>query len=305
MTQIVHTRTARETLVEPAGIICMDMLRITEEMLQDALAGDEAEIAAMKQELALLPTPRLRIHRNGMRYYFGETSPTKAGAHEVSISADPARVYDLARRDYLQHRIRTMTDNAARVRVSLALCKDAVWEQRLRRRLHRFDDAGLDLSKILFTQAQNEWIDAPYSPNPFYQESLNHFTAHGIPVRSKSEARFGSFLESVGLPFRTDDLVTIHAGHGRSPFRDTYFADFKIPNLCGGITIHEHLGAFHIDEYSAGAMRRLNDYHNFTIQELPGRPVKHEEITWSFEHDLQSDESMKALLRQILLPTLH
>ena len=122
-------------------------------------------------------------------------------------------------------------------------------------------------------------------------------------MRSKSETIIGNYFESIGLPYRSDDVVTIYSGHtSERPFRDTYFADFKTPNLLGGITIHEHFGAFQIEKYPDNALKRLNDYRNFDVYELDYRPVKPEEFTWSLEADLQDSVSFRRLVRRILLP---
>ena len=168
----------------------------------------------------------------------------------------------------------------------------------------RYADIGLDITRIIFTKEQNEWIDAPYTPNPYNVDSLKYETIGKLPVRSSSEREIGNMFEDIGLPYRSDDLVRIirNDEHQGTPFRNTYFADFKVPNLLGGITVHEHLGAFHLENYSDNALQRLNDYHNFTVVELPGRPVGKNELTWSFESDLQGDENLKRLIARLLLP---
>ncbi|MBQ9014504.1 MAG: hypothetical protein IJ109_00155 [Firmicutes bacterium] len=296
-------RTARDTIVQPSGLLQLEFLRTGSQLLRDALKNDANELSAMKQELALLEAARLHIHRKGTRCYY-YARPENA-SQEKNISEDLERVHALARRDYLQKRIALIERNSGRLRTALDSFLHAQYENRIRSKFARYSEAGLDLSRILFTKEQNEWIDRPYSPNPFYKESLKYSTNHGVPVRSLSEANLGSFLESVGLPFRSDDLVEIHTEYGDQPFRSTYFADFKVPNLCGGITIHEHLGAMHIKDYPDNSLKRLNDYHNFTVYELSGRPVKHSEITWSFEYDLLTEKSLHALLRRMLLPNLY
>ena len=296
-------RTARDTIFHPTGLIQLEFLRTCSQLLQDALTNDEEELAALRQELALIENSRLHIHKKGTSYYY--CARPENYPHEKSLSDDLARVHALARRAYLQKRIAMIELNSRRLRTALDSYAHAQYESKIRSKFTRYAKAGLDLSRILFSKEQNEWIDQPYSPNPYYKESLKYQTKHGILVRSMSEAGLGSFLESVGMPYRSDDLVEIHSEYGDQPFRENYFADFKIPNLCGGITIHEHLGAMHLKDYPDNSLKRLNDYHNFTVYELPGRPVKHSEFTWSFEYNLLDNNSLRALLHKILLPNLH
>ena len=221
----------------------------------------------------------------------------------IAITSDLQRVQRLARRDFLNQRIRSAEAQARELQEAVDRAEDARERQRFQAKLTRFADAGIDLASVLFTQEQLEWIDQPFTPNPHYLEDLKYPTKGGYVMRSNSEASLGSDLESFGLPYRYDDLVTIHYDPlGDRPFRNSYFADFKVPNLVGGITVHEHLGAFQIERYGENALQRLNDYQNFRIIELPDRPVRHEEITWSFEHDLHDPVLLQKLIQRILLP---
>ncbi len=198
----------------------------------------------------------------------------------------------------------------ALLRMSTELLQDAVSHddallQSMKQELSLLDDAGLDLTRILFTPEQVEWINTPYNPNPYYPEDLKHPTSAGLLTRSKSEAKIGSISEGYGLPFRYDDFTRIlYDPLGDRPSRDSVYSDFKYPNLCGGITVHEHLGAFQMDRYGNNALMRLNDYHNFEVIELPGRPVTYSEFTWSFESDLWGETRIRKLFRRILLPGL-
>ena len=297
-------RSARDTIVNPSGLGQLEFLRITCNSVSSAIRADRSDLDSMRQEIVLMEKASMYIRSKRNRHYF--SAVPEGSSREIAITGDRDRIHLLARRKYLSERVEATETHLRRLQKVLSSCEGALHESRLRSRFQRYSDAGLDLSRIIFTREQNDWIDEPYSPNPYYLESLKNKTDHGIPVRSYSEAQLGSFLESLGLPFRCDDLVRIHtepgAGPGTGPFRENYFADFKIPNLCGGITIHEHLGAFHLEDYPDKSLKRLNDYHNFTIYELPGRQVKHSEITWSFEPDIYDEALLQALIRRILLP---
>ena len=46
----VHMRTARDTIANPSGIIQLEFLRTTSQLLRDAVLSDEAEINSIRQE---------------------------------------------------------------------------------------------------------------------------------------------------------------------------------------------------------------------------------------------------------------
>ncbi len=129
-------------------------------------------------------------------------------------------------------------------------------------------------------------------------------------MRSGAEAKTGSKFESIGLPYRYDDYVAIGADpyatkayrQGKEPFRESYFADFKVPNLLGGITVHERFGAFQVENYGESRLKRLNDHHNFGVVEIPGKSVRHNEFTWSFESDIRNTKALDQLVARLLLP---
>ena len=258
----------------------------------------------MKKELSLLDASMLRIRcKTGDHYYF--TSKSRHRNSEDGISKDADQIHMLARRTFLERAIRLKTADIHHMERLLNMVTEAQQEQKLLRKLKRFSDAGLDLCKVIFSDEQNDWIDQPYTPNPYKQNNLKYPTAGGIYTRSKSEAILGSSLERLGIPFRYDDMVTIpHSDQGPQPFRDYYFADIKLPNFSLGITIHEHLGAFQIDNYADNALKRLNDYQYFPIQELPSHPLTHNEITWSFEKDLQDSKQLHNLLYRMVMPDI-
>lgn len=298
-----HIRTARDTIYNPDGIRKLSFLRTTSQFIRQVLSLDSEEVESMKRELSVLENGRLHIHSKAGRgkYFFGAYS-SETGI-ETGITDDMDRVHILARRAFLEMKIKQTEINMHRISRVLnsieSTCEEVKFEQKLR----RYSESNLDLCKVIFTKEQNEWIDSPYSPNPFHTEDLKYSTAGNVPVRSKSESRLGSALESMGIPYRYDDIVNIGRSTGNTgPFRDSYFADFKLPNLCGGITIHEHLGAFNLRHYADNSLKRLNDYHNSEIYELPGKRVSHEEFTWSFENDVHNINCLHALIMRMLLP---
>ena len=298
----VHARTARDSIINNSGLLQIDFLRITSDSIRTLLKADEAEVKAMQQELDLLREGSLCISKRGEGFQFSRYD--RNTQKRVSIMSDRDEVNELARRMCLENRIKAIEDNARRLSAVLENADGACHEIMLQKKLGKFAAAGLDLSRILFTKEQNEWIDTPYTPNPFHPEDLKYPTTGGILTRSKSESTIGSRLELIGLPYRFDDLVTIYSERtGERPFRDNYFSDFKVPNLLGGITVHEHFGAFQMKNYPDNSLKRLNDYRNFEVRELPSRIVLPEEFTWSLEADLRDPVLFQRIINRMLLPS--
>ncbi len=298
----VHARTARDSIINNSGLLQIDFLRMTSDSIRTLLKADEAELKAMQQELALLREGSLCISKRGEGVRF--SCYDKRSQKSRSITKDSNQIYDLARRAFLENRIKAINENSRRLSALLENADGARHEIMLQKKLGKFAAAGLDLSRILFTKEQNEWIDAPYTPNPYHPEDLKYPTTGGILTRSKSESTIGSRLELIGLPYRFDDLVTIYSERtGERPFKENYFSDFKVPNLAGGITVHEHFGAFQMEKYPDNSLKRLNDYRNFEVRELPSRIVLPEEFTWSLEADLRDPVLFQRIINRMLLPS--
>ena len=297
-------RTARETIINNSGLAQLHFMKTVSLLLVRNLDCEKQMLTSMKQELASLEDGILHIHkRNGNAVFCKRIIGSNK---EFGISKDISQVHHLARRAYLEKCITTGELHIKKMQRIIDASDFAMEEARMLSKFARYNDAGLDLSRILFTEEQNDWMDRTYTPNPFYQENLNYETQGRILMRSKSEAMIGSFLERIGLPYRSDDLVNIVSDNNtKQPYRDNYFADFKVPNLLGGITIHEHFGAFQIENYSQNALQRLNDYHSFQVIEIPGRPVQSDEFTWSFECDLMQAGTLEKLIYRMLLPGLY
>ena len=301
MNTLPLSRTAQDSVRDQSCLLQTFSLHPLSGILDEMLKAAKASLDSIKQELSLLEDARLYLHKSSRGYHFG-CIPTGT-QKEIGISQDSARIHSLARRAFLQRQATLEEQTVSALQLLFDMyCPEEDHEKSILK-FRRFHESGLNLFHVLFTEKQNEWIRQPYTPNPYYPEKLKYPTAGGIWMRSKSEAKFGSMLEEAGIPYRYDDRLVIHSDYAQDrPDHDSYFADFKIPNLRGGITIHEHFGAFQLDQYSENALKRLNDYLDFEVYELPGRPVRHTEFTWSFEGDLYDSARLSSLMRRILLP---
>lgn len=297
----VHARTAGDTVRNNLGLSQINFLSLTADSLKDMIQAEEDAARVMQQELAMIKEASLCIDwpREKVRFLSYDRDTQKT----ATITDDLDEVYILARRTFLENQVKSLQDHTRRLSAVLQNAEGARQELLLHKKLRKYNAAGLDLSRILFTKEQNEWISTPYTPNPYHPEDLKYPTNGGLMTRSKSEAKIGSTLEMIGLPYRFDDLVNIFSERtGERPFRNNYFADFKVPNFLGGITVHEHLGAMHLEKYSDNALKRLNDYRNFKVRELPSRIVKPEEFTWSLEADIHDTVQFQRIINRMLLP---
>lgn len=304
---INQIRSARESVINKTGLIKLISMVGASGALMNQIEKDMQELNQIKKELAVMEEKQLRIHKRGNRYEFACRS--KDTGRDIGITGDTKLIHQLARRAIIANREKTVAVRLRRLQAIVDSCEEIRSEAQLVKKLNRYSSAGLDLCRVLFTKEQNEWIDQRYTPNPFHPENLRYTTNGNMYMRSMSETRIGNHAELLGLPYRYDDLVLIYdpkrggySSREDGPFRESYFADFKFPNLLGGITVHEHLGAFQIDSYGDNSLKRLNDYHNFQILELDGRPVRYEEITWSFENDVRDTKALEQLFLKVLLP---
>jgi hypothetical protein len=292
--------TARDTIVNPSGLLKIALLDSVSEMLEDTISAKSNQLNELKQELALSEPGKLRPHGTKRRRFDYIDPDTKS---ETGITRETDLINALVRKEYVELKISCLENDLHTLKKIRDRTSQTKEDLRLLKTLKRFDSYDLDLSRILFSKEQNEWIDEVYTPNPFHKENLSKPSSGGKMLRSKSEAKIASSIESIGLPYRHDDIVRIYSKvPGTTPYHGTYFADFKLPNLLGGITVHEHFGAFQIENYADNSLQRLNDYHAFEIYELPGRPVLDSEFTFSFESDLATTESIRRLIVKMLLP---
>ena len=294
----ISMRTARQSIVAPLDLDFVDMNSICGETLRRMLDADQRELEQCRRELSEPEQYCLYIKKTRGKLYYYQAAD--GGDTMQSISDDPDRINKLARRKYLEKKVLELEVNLSRLKAAIDSYEHRQSAAKTRRVLEYLRDAGIDLTRIIFTEEQNRWIDAAYSPNPFHTENLTKRTNGGIWMRSRAEVLIGNELERRGIPYRYDDIVEVSGPDRENPnalYRKSYFADFKIPNLRRGISVNEHLGATHLQGYGDNAIVRINDYDWY-------HAFDRSEVFWTLDSDVLDPERMDRAIRTMLLPNI-
>ena len=104
------------------------------------------------------------------------------------------------------------------------------------------------------TQAEfKKWMEEPYDRNPKYAEYLKFVSDSGVKVRSKSELLCIQILESLGIPYRYEQLQII--GGTR------FYPDFTVRRpRDGAFFLIELFGMMDEPGYAAKTYEKLNVY---------------------------------------------
>lgn len=287
----ITARTARESIISEVNFVDVLLEIIQSTFVSDLNVFVRSETRKKKIELTDMSPGGLHIKRvNGKHYY-----DMRADGRDIPITRNPEQVRELARKGFIKaslsdlEKIEHILDRATK---SLAVMARNSSTTRL---YDRYSTAGIDPLSLVFTPQQLQWIDEPYTPNPFHSENLRYKTSGGIPMRSKSEATFGSRLEYRGIPYRSDDLILVTISEDGRIYEKSYYADFKVPNFIGGISVCEHLGAFNLDTYGDNSLIKLHNY-------IETGSVREEELFWSFDSTVNDPDKLDALIDRMLLP---
>lgn len=242
---------------------CISKLRSREnekvQALQDELASIEAESSGT-----------LYWRKRGNKINFWRCHEGK----QQGLTKNINKIYSLARKMYL------------RVFLSeIRILNCSEWIASIDKLLQSFSAAGLDIMRIILTNAQYEWASHPQSQKTNRLEELKYKTNGGIYVRSKSEQFIGNILEELGIPYRYEPALRIG--------NRVLHPDFVIMTVDNRKIILEHFGRMDLEEYVSAAIDRLAayNYHNLLI----GR-----DVFISFESDIKSREDLMPIIYQIM-----
>lgn len=146
--------TARDTIVHRSGILQLGLLDLVSMRTKEIIASDRCYLNELKQEQALSESGSLFIHRRRGKVNFGYFDSDSR--NETGITKDIDLTYRLARRDFLDRKIASLEADIRRMQRLQNSSANAKERLRFNKRLKRFDDAALDLTRILFSEEQNQ-----------------------------------------------------------------------------------------------------------------------------------------------------
>ena len=239
---------------------------------------------------------------NGNNYYRQIGNETTKG-----ISRDKDLVYKLARKRYLQLRVKEQENLMMQIGVLAGVSRKKT-AQMIResfspteKLLDRYGRAGLDILRITCTPELYKWAKATYRKNMKNSEQLIYETYSGIKVRSKSEQSIGNALEVRGIPYRYEPEISLDMSwmegvdwltNGR--YKNVY-PDFVIRTVDGKFIIWEHLGRVDLEEYRKHNMEKIAAYRQNGI-------CDDDHLILTFEKDVEQLETIQLIIAKRILP---
>ena len=257
---------------------------------------EQEKIRRYKEEIKKMPQGVLYMNKH-KNYIFFQCA---VDGIRKSISNDEKLIYQLARKKYLQYKIKSFEQGFCYGNRKITLDNHGV-DRRIRKMLTRYGDAGLDVMRITCSEEQYRWAHADYERNMYKPEERKYKTYSGIWVRSKSEQKIGNELELNGIPYRYEQLLDLYIGWmegvegGTIDEYRSYFPDFIILTATGELIIWEHLGRVDLKSY------RIHNAEKICALRQ-GKGIKDEMFIMSFEKDFQDSEEVQRIISRRILP---
>lgn len=233
----------------------------------------QKELEAVNKELKTLPEGRLNKKGNFYYHLINES--------EIGITKKPEIISLLCRKRFLFARKKQLVNNISQP-------------------MYKFNDASpMEIINTLprlyqelpknyfFHPSLKDWLEQPYSENPYLHENRKYVSNNGIPLRSKSELIIANLLEDHHIPYRYDAEVKIE--------NHIIYPDFIIKNpFTGEIVLWEHFGALHQADYEKKMTDKMNLY-------VKTGYIPFETIIYTFEFDIQNVQRLKDLIESTIL----
>lgn len=247
--------------------------------LERMIKQNYERLCSLEEELTKIKGGALHVRQRGDRYYYWEYD----GKQQMGITRNTPRIYQLARKRYLEKEIKTLR---RRYDVLKAAQKDI-------ERALKNDETGkvceyykmLNLERVVHTPKEQSWIKSQTSSNPYRRENLKYATSQGVMTRSKSERFIGNALEEQGLVYVTEPEILIDG--------KVYYPDFMILRNDGTTVIWEHCGLMDDSEYRYKALMKIDKYRSIGY-------VQTDNLIYTFEEDLEEMERLHEIIERFI-----
>lgn len=255
------------------------------EMKSKLLDLYEVELArkvVIQKELKSLPDGKLVIKQNREKYLLLYCSH---GSRMEGTTRNHRRSRQHARKCFLENQLELCEINCSAVKTALQSMRAAELDHK---KLIR-PGAAARLSQVFpdqefrYSQAELDWMNAPYERNPYHPEGLRYKAKNGLMVRSKPERSIANSLLKRRVPFRYEAKVIVCG--------KVYYPDFTILCSDGTILLWEHFGMDDDDDYFMKSCWKLRNYRKAGYD-------MHRNLICTYEDDLLSEENLDVLIRR-------
>lgn len=247
--------------------------------LKRLLKTELAKCSEWQAELGTLNGGNLNVTRKNGKDYFIEYSKGR----QLGISKDMNRVYSLARKKYLQQKVKDSRTIIELLENAVRIAENTELVDRAERVIMRFD--MLDLNRIKYNAEAQKWFTNHQSQNPYKREHLIYATDNGVKMRSKSERFIGNFLEQRNIPYMYEHRLVING--------EEMYPDFMILREDREIVIWEHAG-YESDEYYMKQVNRIRRYRDMGYR-------LYSNLIYTFEPDLEDMRNLEEILACFML----
>lgn len=250
------------------------------ERLEKVLQSKEFAFDKITEEIQSIGEGSLNLNYKAGKHYYIEYN----GGKQKGISRNIDRVYELARKEYLERKLAVLAKEREvlkRNEADIALCRDSDIEEKIIKKYSQ-----LDFDRIIYSEKELDWYRNRESQNPYMRENLIYATESGNLMRSKSERFIGDFIECKRRLYRYEPKIVIDG--------KMLYPDFMVLRQDGEVVIWEHLGLMDNAEYFNRTMLKLHEYRKAGF-------VQHHNLICTYEEDLRGKEVLEEIYHRFLL----
>lgn len=218
--------------------------------LDNLIKTEETILLMLRHELNATRGGKLYVKKAKDKVFYTEYSHGK----EVGIGHNKDRVYKLARRNYVstQYELSRSYIDLLKKIYNLLDADKAI--SSITSKLAQYESLHLDMSRILFSRNEQNWLTKPYERNPAYPKELKFSTTKNKLMRTKSELIIANRLEHYNIPYLPE--MPLWFEYNMYPI----YPDFTILKSNGDIVIWEHMGRMDKEDYFIKNSRKIIEY---------------------------------------------